>query len=39
MGGKFLSLYAKGMMTQESRATFKEMYDADVLPKLIFNVT
>lgn len=33
-----MSLYAKGMTTCEIVATFKEMYDADVSPTLIFKV-
>jgi putative transposase len=39
MNDKNLGLYAKGMTTWELVATFKEMYDADVSPKLIFKVT
>lgn len=39
MDDKVLSLYAKGMTTREIVATFKEMYDADVSPTLISNVT
>ena len=39
MGSQILSLYAKGMTTLEIVATFKEMYDADVSPKLISKVT
>ena len=39
MDDKILSLYAKGMMTREIVATFKEMYDADVSPTLISKVT
>lgn len=33
------TLCAKGMTTREIVATFKEMYDADVSPSLIFKVT
>jgi putative transposase len=36
---QILSLYAKGMSTRDIVATFKEMYDADVSPTLISNVT
>ncbi len=39
MDSQILSLYAKGMTTREIVATFKEMYDADVSPTLIFKVT
>lgn len=39
MDNKILSLYAKGMTTQEIVATFKEMYDADVSLTLISKVT
>lgn len=39
MDDKILSLYAKGMATREIVATFKEMYDADVLASLISKVT
>lgn len=39
MDDKILSLYAKGMTTREIVATFKEMYDADVLASLISKVT
>ncbi|MEI7066055.1 IS256 family transposase [Dickeya chrysanthemi] len=39
MDSQILSLYAKGMTTREIVATFREMYDADVSPTLISNVT
>lgn len=39
MDSQILSLYAKGMTTREIVATFKEMYDADVSPTLISEVT
>ncbi|WP_368265989.1 IS256 family transposase [Dickeya chrysanthemi] len=39
MDSQILSLYAKGMTTREIVATFQEMYDADVSPTLISNVT
>ena len=39
MDDKILSLYAKGMTTREIRATFKEMYGADVSANLISKVT
>ncbi|WP_368265992.1 IS256 family transposase [Dickeya chrysanthemi] len=39
MDSQILSLYAKGMTTREIVATFQEMYDADVSPSLISNVT
>jgi putative transposase len=39
MDSQILSLYAKGMITREIVATFKEMYDADVSPTLISEVT
>jgi putative transposase len=39
MDDKILYLYAKGMTTREIIDTFKEMYDADILPMLIFCVT
>lgn len=39
MDSQILNLYAKGMTTREIVATFKEMYDADVSPALIFKVT
>ncbi|MFC0138893.1 IS256 family transposase [Erwinia mallotivora] len=39
MDSQILSLYAKGMTTREIVATFKEMYDADVSPTLISQVT
>ena len=39
MDNKILSLYAKGMTTREIVETFKEMYDADVSPTVISNVT
>ena len=35
MDSQILSLYAKGMATNEIVNTFKEMYDADVSPTLI----
>jgi putative transposase len=35
MDSQILSLYAKGMTTNEIVNTFKEMYDADVSPTLI----
>lgn len=39
MDDKIHCLYAKGMSTREIVAAFKEMYDADVSPTLISNVT
>ncbi|MCK5355856.1 MAG: IS256 family transposase [Methyloprofundus sp.] len=39
MNDKILSLYAKGMSTRDIVDTFKEMYDADISPTLISNVT
>lgn len=39
MDSQILSLYAKGMTTQEIVSTFKELYDADVSPSLISKVT
>lgn len=39
MNDKILSLYAKGMSTRDIVYTFKEMYDADISPTLISNVT
>jgi putative transposase len=39
MDDKILCLYSKGMTTRDILATFKEMYDADVLPSLISRVT
>lgn len=39
MDSQILSLYAKGMTTQEIVASFKEMYGADVSPTLISKVT
>lgn len=36
---QIVCLYAKGMTTREIVAAFKEMYDADVSPTLISNVT
>lgn len=39
MDSQILSPYAKGMITREIVATFKERYDADVSPSLIFKVT
>jgi len=36
---QILALYARGMSTRDIVATFKEMYDADVSPTLISNVT
>jgi len=36
---QILSLYGRGMSTQDSVATFKEMYDADVSAGLISKVT
>lgn len=39
MDDKIHCLYAKGMTTREITASFKEMYDADVSPTLISNVT
>jgi transposase-like protein len=36
---KILHLYAKGMSTRDIVDTFKEMYDADISPTLISNVT
>ncbi len=38
MDDKILSLYAKGMTTREIVATFKEMYDADVISKVTDSV-
>ncbi len=39
MDSQILSLYARGMTTCEIVTTFKEMYDADMLPTLISKVT
>lgn len=39
MDDKILHLYAKGMSTRDIVDTFKEMYDADISPTLISNVT
>lgn len=39
MDDKILYLYAKGMTTREIVDTFKEMYDAEILPTLISRVT
>lgn len=39
MDSQILSLYAKGMTTREIIATFKELYDTDVSPTLIYKVT
>ncbi len=39
MNDKILSLYAKGLSTRDIVDTFKEMYDADISPTLISNVT
>ena len=39
MDDKILFLYAQGMTTREIVETFKEMYDADISPTLISNVT
>ncbi|AKG82718.1 transposase [Salmonella enterica subsp. enterica serovar Thompson str. ATCC 8391] len=39
MDSQILSLYAKGMITREISATFKEIYDADVSLTLISKVT
>ena len=36
---QILALYAKGMSTRDIVTTFKEMYDAEVSPTLISNVT
>ena len=39
MDDKILFLYAQGMTTREIVETFKEMYDAEISPMLISNVT
>ncbi|SHN92990.1 transposase [Bathymodiolus heckerae thiotrophic gill symbiont] len=39
MDDKILHLYAKGMSTRDIVDTFTEMYDADISPTLISNVT
>jgi putative transposase len=39
MDDKILCLYAQGMTTREIVETFKEMYDAEISPTLISNVT
>lgn len=39
MDDKIHCLYARGMSTREIVTTFKEMYDVDVSPTLISNVT
>lgn len=39
MDSQILSLCAKGMTIREIVATFKEMYDSDVSPTLIYKVT
>ena len=39
MDDQILSLYAKGLSTQEITDTFKELYDADVSPTVISRVT
>lgn len=39
MDDQILSLYAKGMSTRDICATFKELFDADVSPTVISNVT
>ena len=39
MNDKILSLYAKGLSTRDIVDTLKEMYDADISPTLISNVT
>jgi putative transposase len=39
LNSQILSLYAKSMTTREIVAMFKEMYDADVSPTLISEVT
>jgi len=39
MDNQILSLYAKGMITREIAAAFKELYDADVSPALVSKVT
>lgn len=39
MDDKILHLYSKGMSTRDIVDTFKEMYDADISPTLISNVT
>ena len=39
MDDKILFLYAQGMTTREIVQTFKEMYDAEISPTLISNVT
>tara|TARA_B110000967_G_scaffold36750_1_gene36007 strand:- start:13 stop:1221 length:1209 start_codon:yes stop_codon:yes gene_type:complete len=39
MDDKILFLYAQGMTTREIVETFKEMYDAEISPTLISNVT
>jgi putative transposase len=36
---QILALYAKGMSTRDIVAMFKEMYDADISPTLVSNVT
>lgn len=38
MDNQILSLYAKGMTPREIAVVFKEMYDADVSPKLVSKV-
>ncbi len=38
MDDKILYLYSKGMTARDIVATFKEMYDADVSPTLIYHV-
>ena len=39
MDDQILSLYAKGLSTQEITDTFKELYDAEVSPSVISRVT
>lgn len=39
MDNQILSLYAKGMVTREIVAAFKELYDADVSLVLFSTVT
>ena len=34
-----LNLYARGLITRDVVATFKEIYDADISPTLISKVT
>jgi len=39
MDNQILSLYAKGMITREIAAAFKEPYEADASPALLSKVT